>query len=132
MQDLRESNIITVSDETQINGTADYIIAVIRAEESFGNNGNKNTAPAAFSLDQNYPNPFNPSTAIEYTLPENSFVSLKIYNMLGQETAVLINKEQNAGHYITFWNAFNACSGVYFYKLTAGNYTQTKKMLLSK
>ena len=52
--------------------------------------------------------------------------------MLGQETAVLINKEQNAGHYITFWNASNVSSGAYFYKLNAGSYTQTKKMLLSK
>ncbi len=86
--------------------------------------------PAAFSLAQNYPNPFNPSTNIEFSLPEVHFVTLKIYDMLGKEIASLINKTMNAGTYTVQWNAANATSGVYFYRLTAGTYSITRKLML--
>ena len=84
----------------------------------------------AFALAQNYPNPFNPSTKISYELPARSNVLLKVYNMLGKEVAVLVNAEQNEGlHSVTF-NGESLVSGVYFYILRAGNYIQTKKMIL--
>jgi hypothetical protein len=86
----------------------------------------------AFSLKQNYPNPFNPSTTIEYTVPVNTHVTLKIYDILGKEVATLVDREQISGSYIVIWNASNLSSGVYFYKLIAGNIVQTKRMLLSK
>jgi hypothetical protein len=86
--------------------------------------------PATYSLYQNYPNPFNPSTNIEFSLPESRSVSLKVYDMLGKEVASLMNKTMLPGTYTVQWNAGNASSGVYFYRLIAGSYSMTKKLLL--
>ena len=88
--------------------------------------------PRDFTLFQNYPNPFNPSTTISYRLPKTSHVILKIYNMLGQEVAMLVNEEKVAGVYQAQWNASKLPSGLYFYRLTAGAFTDTKKMMLLK
>ncbi len=87
--------------------------------------------PAEFLLFQNYPNPFNPSTTIRFELPVNSQVDLRIYNLLGQEVEVLINNEElNSGAYKYNFNASQLTSGVYFYKLQAGSFIITKKMVL--
>ena len=86
--------------------------------------------PAQISLNQNYPNPFNPSTSITFNLPNAEFVTLKIYDILGKEVTTLVNEELTAGNYTKIWNAENLSSGVYFYKLNAGNFTETKKMTL--
>ncbi len=83
-----------------------------------------------FALNQNYPNPFNPSTNINFTLPKTEFVTLKIYDILGKEITTLINEELNAGNHTKIWDAKNLSSGVYFYKLQAGKFTETKKMVL--
>jgi len=83
-----------------------------------------------FTLEQNYPNPFNPSTAIRYQLPVYSFVTLKIYNLLGQEVATLVDEFQNVGYKSVEWHTNNIGSGVYFYKLTAGKIADVKKMIL--
>lgn len=94
---------------------------------------NANTEiPSAYSLSQNYPNPFNPSTNINFSIPKGSYVTLKIYDMLGREHAVLISSQLDAGNYSVDWNALNASSGIYFYTLTAGEFTGTKKMMLIK
>ena len=85
-----------------------------------------------FSLSQNYPNPFNPSTNISFTIPEKSFVTIKLYNILGKETAIIFRGEKNAGNYNVKFSADNLPSGIYFYQLTAGSYTATKKMTLLK
>jgi hypothetical protein len=85
-----------------------------------------------YSLSQNYPNPFNPSTNISFAIPQNGFVSLKVYNMLGKEVATLVNGNLNAGAHNYNFNASNLASGMYFYKLEAGNFTETKKMILVK
>ena len=94
------------------------------------------TTPEVYSVSQNYPNPFNPATTIEYSIPENASVSLKIYDMLGKEVAQLVNKAQDKGTYIVNWNASSFSSGIYFYRISAtgskGNFTDTKKMILSK
>ncbi len=79
---------------------------------------------------QNYPNPFDPSTNINFTLPSPEFVTLKIYDILGKEVTTLVNEELNAGNYTKTWNANNLSSGVYFYKLNANKFTETKKMVL--
>ncbi|MFA5834340.1 MAG: T9SS type A sorting domain-containing protein [Bacteroidota bacterium] len=89
-------------------------------------------APAVYSLDQNYPNPFNPSTTINYVLPMSGNVTLKVYNLIGQEVATLVNDYQQAGGYNVKFDASKLSSGVYFYSLNAGNYTQVKKMMLLK
>ncbi|MBO6620982.1 MAG: T9SS type A sorting domain-containing protein [Balneola sp.] len=91
-----------------------------------------NTLPDEFSLKQNYPNPFNPSTNIEYSLPEQANVTLTIYNMLGQKVATLVNETLAAGTYSQTWDASSVSSGVYFYRLKAGNKIFTKRMLLVK
>jgi hypothetical protein len=88
--------------------------------------------PAGFSLSQNYPNPFNPSTTIQFALPKNGDVELKVYNTLGQEVATLVNEEKTAGTYSAQWNAGSVASGVYFYRMQAGEFTATQKMLLMK
>ena len=88
--------------------------------------------PSDFSLSQNYPNPFNPTTKIEYSIPEESFVQLKVYDILGNEVAKVVNQEQNAGTYKADFNAENLASGFYIAKLQAGNYTKSVKMTLLK
>jgi Secretion system C-terminal sorting domain len=85
-----------------------------------------------FSLSQNYPNPFNPVTNIKYSLPQNEFVTLKVFNTLGEEVATLVKKQLPAGNYTVKFGAGNLPSGVYIYKLTAGVYSNTKKLLLLK
>ena len=88
--------------------------------------------PSSFSLGQNYPNPFNPLTIIEYSLPRSGDVSLIIYNLLGEEVARLVDGFQQAGEYNTNWNAANVASGVYFYRLQAGDFVRTRKMVYLK
>ena len=93
-------------------------------------NGLPPASPTSYNLSQNYPNPFNPSTNINFTLPNAEFVTLKIYDILGKVVTTLINEELNAGNYTKTWDANNLSSGVYFYRLTAGKFTETKKMIL--
>ncbi len=85
-----------------------------------------------FTLSQNYPNPFNPSTTISFDLPNSEFVTLKVYDVLGREITTLVNEELYAGQHTKVFNAENLSSGVYFYKLQAGNFSETRKMILTK
>jgi len=88
--------------------------------------------PIEFSLSQNYPNPFNPATKIKFELRNTSFTNLVIYDGLGREVETIVNEQLNAGIYEADWNASNFPSGVYFYKLTTGDFSKTNKMLLIK
>jgi hypothetical protein len=88
--------------------------------------------PKAFSLEQNYPNPFNPSTIISFSLPSNSFVSLKVFDVIGREIATLVSEQMSAGSHSTQWNAKGIPSGIYFYRLRSGANTETKKLVLLK
>ncbi len=88
--------------------------------------------PTSYSLSQNYPNPFNPTTTIEFSLAKASKVQLSVYNMLGQKVATLVNGHRNAGHYKVTFDASDLPSGVYFYKLVAGDYQAIHKMVLTK
>jgi hypothetical protein len=88
--------------------------------------------PEKFSLEQNYPNPFNPTTRISYSIPSPAYISLKVYDMLGNEVVTLVNEERLAGNYTVTFNASSLSSGTYFYKLQAGSFIETKKMLLLK
>jgi hypothetical protein len=90
------------------------------------------TLPTEFLLEQNYPNPFNPTTKISFTLPEETYVSLKIYDTLGKEVAELVNSEMMPGNYSFDFNAGQLSSGIYFYTIIAGRFGTTKKMLLLK
>jgi hypothetical protein len=88
--------------------------------------------PRVYALNQNYPNPFNPATIINYQIPVNSRVELKIYDMLGREIETLVNESQNTGDYSVTFNASNLPSGVYFYCLQTEGFKETKEMLLVK
>ncbi|MBZ0199625.1 MAG: T9SS type A sorting domain-containing protein [Ignavibacteriaceae bacterium] len=89
-------------------------------------------SPLEFYLGQNYPNPFNPITTITYSIPNSSRVTIKVFDILGNEIAALIDEYKNIGTYAVNWNASNFSSGVYFYKITAGRFTATKKLVLLK
>jgi hypothetical protein len=93
---------------------------------------NSGTKPGDFALRQNYPNPFNPTTNIKYRLMNKGHVTLKVFNMLGQEVATLVNKAQNAGEYAVAFDASKLTSGIYVYRLETGNYSLSRKMLLLK
>ena len=88
--------------------------------------------PMFFGLSQNYPNPFNPATTISFSLPTGSFVSLKVFDLIGREVAIIVSQELFAGTYTRQWNATNMSSGIYFYRLQAGSFTETKKLILLK
>ncbi|MBT8378641.1 MAG: T9SS type A sorting domain-containing protein [Ignavibacteria bacterium] len=88
--------------------------------------------PSEFTLEQNYPNPFNPKTTVSYSIPELSFVTLRVYDVLGNVITTLINEEKSIGIHTIDFNASDLPSGIYFYQLQAGNLTQTKKMILLK
>jgi hypothetical protein len=90
------------------------------------------TIPNVFQLEQNYPNPFNPSTIIKFGIPERSNVVLKIYDLLGSEVQTLVNNELEPGWYSRYFNASGYSSGIYIYRLQAGTYINTMKMILVK
>ena len=93
---------------------------------------NVENLPTDYALDQNYPNPFNPNTKISFSIPVEGFVALDVYNSIGQKVATLVNENKTAGNYEVNFNAANLSSGVYFYKLTSGNFVNVKKMILMK
>jgi hypothetical protein len=88
--------------------------------------------PLEYSLDQNYPNPFNPTTTIRYAIPVDNFVSIKLYDVLGNEVVTLLNEQKQAGRYEMLFNAANIASGVYYYQINSGSFTQTRKLMLMK
>ncbi|MGB2867437.1 MAG: DUF5123 domain-containing protein [Bacteroidota bacterium] len=90
------------------------------------------SSPASFNISQNYPNPFNPGTQFRYQVAEEAFVSIRIFNLLGMEVASLVNAMRQPGNYVELWNGSRLCSGVYFYRMQAGSFEATKKMILSK
>ncbi|MEK7671713.1 MAG: T9SS type A sorting domain-containing protein, partial [Bacteroidota bacterium] len=86
--------------------------------------------PRAFTLAQNYPNPFNPATVIQYSLPGDTRVSLRVFDILGREVATLVDEEQKAGKNSVVFDALHLSSGIYYYRLNAGRFSDVKKMLL--
>ena len=126
------SNMVGVSGSTEdvlmgcvINGVIYGDTALVSAEED-------NKKLKSFTLQQNYPNPFNPTTIIGYSIPKASFVTLKVYDILGREIATLVNAEKSFGNYNVDFNGNGLSSGIYFYKIQAGDYSVIKKMVLIK
>ena len=109
-----------------------YSVRCLKDASTGINDHSNNTLPKSFDLSQNFPNPFNPSTIISYSLPSSSDVKLIIYNSIGQAIKVLENGFKNAGNYSVNFNASDIPSGIYFYKLEAGQFSQIKKMILLK
>ena len=129
--------VVTVGD-IKIHPTANFLVAGTHGRSMFKidldmvtgvETDNKNTTLNRFVLEQNYPNPFNPSTNIQYALGRQQFVVMKVYDVLGNEIATLVNEEKSAGTYEIKFDASVLTSGVYFYKLEAGNFIETKKMI---
>lgn len=96
------------------------------------NNVESNSSITGYRLSQNFPNPFNPSTTIRFTIPKTEIVSLKVFDALGNEVAELMNSRQSSGEYNIEWDGSNFASGIYYYKLTAGSFEETRKMILIK
>lgn len=119
------------STEPVIGGDAD-IITIKYSQNPTGVQPISGDIPKDYFLSQNFPNPFNPATNIKFELPKSAFTKLTVYNMLGEEVSVLVNKELQAGNYEVNWNASKFSSGVYFYRLAANDYVVTKKMMLVK
>ncbi len=134
--DFYTSNMESIGFEVDTNYTGGNYTTTNATYAVFRNitgiNSISSQTPGKYILAQNYPNPFNPSTNIRFSITEPSFVSLKIYNILGKEVADLVSETKPAGNYEVNFNAKNLSSGVYFYQLTTGSFSETKKMILSK
>jgi len=114
----------TISDESDTT----FVIDMFPSVDDSSSVG----VPEKYDLYQNYPNPFNPTTQIKYQIPELSFVTIKVYDVLGNEIATLVNEEKPAGEYEVEWNSSDFPSSIYFYQLHTGNFIETKKMILLK
>ncbi|MCZ7610011.1 MAG: T9SS type A sorting domain-containing protein [Ignavibacterium sp.] len=116
-----------------------YAAAVIKSDESVLLKNNPielnlsgTETVKEYALDQNYPNPFNPSTTIKFQIPKDGFVSLKVYDILGNEITTLVNEEKSQGRYEVIFNASSLANGVYIYKIQSGDFISSKKMILLK
>ena len=125
---------VTVSAATGLGSAKDSLTAAISGlvKKITGIEKTNDRIPKVFSLSQNYPNPFNPTTQIKYSVPFSGNISLKVYNVLGVEVATLFEGVKQAGNYSTSFNASSLASGVYFYRLNADGYSETKKLMLLK
>jgi glucose/arabinose dehydrogenase len=135
---ISKTILLDITGTTLMQGTDGYIyvmrisqglIARLKYDLTAINNNN---STVKFSLSQNYPNPFNPVTSIKYEIPTGSFVTLKIYNVLGVEVTSLVNETKQQGSYEAVWDAAKHPSGVYFYEMTAGDFKERRKMVLVK
>jgi len=134
------ANVISDLDAVKLNGNiyawatcSGKVLKLVDTAVVIGINNNGSVIPDRFGLFQNYPNPFNPNTTIEFDIPNSTNVTIKIYDVLGKIVAVLANNDfKNAGSYKVTWNASTFSSGVYFYRLTAGDFSNTRKMTLIK
>jgi hypothetical protein len=124
--DFEVDTLYSGGSTTVMNYDYDVKIGVVGVNEIAG------VVPETFGLTQNYPNPFNPTTNFEIRVADFKFVSLKVYDMLGREVATLVNQSLQPGTYQTTWDASNMPSGMYVYRLTAGEFVQARKMLLTR
>ena len=123
-------NALVVSGIYLFAGTGDGVWSRPLSEMITSVERHSTDLPVRFTLDQNYPNPFNPGTTIGFTLPRASHVTLSVFNMVGEEITTLVFGEFGPGNYTTRWDAEGIASGVYFYRIQAGDVVETKKLLL--
>ncbi len=120
---ISSNHIYYTNDGWVTYSIVDSIVTNVESQQS---------VPTQFTLYQNYPNPFNPTTVISYQLPVSSNVSIKVYDLLGREVAVLVDEYKSAGRYKVEFNAFSLASGVYYYQLKSGSFINSKKMILMR
>jgi len=128
-------NSYTYEDKTVTSGTYSYRLKQIDNDGSFEYSNTVEVSfmePTEFGLEQNFPNPFNPTTSIQYAISSRQFVTLKVYDVLGKEIATLVNESREAGNYEIIFDASTLPSGMYIYKLQAGDFLQVRKMTLIK
>jgi hypothetical protein len=131
VQQTSDGGCVTAGFTTSVGvGSRDAWLLRIKSESSHLNKKNQKMVLKNFKLNQNYPNPFNPSTTIEFDLPKTSKVTLKLFNILGEEVATLVSDKLSAGSYSYEWDASHLASGEYLYRLQAGDYVETRKMVL--
>jgi len=118
--------VVTNSNYIHKAGFWETVRIIVSVEES------ESELPVSFGISQNYPNPFNPTTTIKYSVPEESFVSIKVYDILGRLVASLIDEEKPAGYHEVTFNAVSIASGTYFYRMDAGNFIDVKKLIILK
>ncbi len=124
---------ISISPAENIHSGSEYYIDDLSFSGITAVDANKVITTAKnFRLEQNYPNPFNPSTIINYSIPRATFVTLNVYNVLGEKVETLVSENKPAGNYSVNFNASKLSSGVYFYRINAGNFIQTKKLMVLK
>lgn len=121
--------MITISDGTL---SETVVTSLTTRSQIVGIEGEEYSIPSKYNMDQNYPNPFNPTTNIKFSLPKEDNVTLKVYNVMGEEVASLVNRFMNAGVYTVSFDAKNLSSGLYFYKIQTSGFSKTMKMLLAK
>jgi hypothetical protein len=130
-----ESKVYSFTDDKAAVGNFTYRLKQVDFDGSYEYSNEINvdvTGPAQYSLDQNYPNPFNPSTLIKYSVAQDGFVNVSIFNLLGEKVATLVNSNMKAGSYELNFNASQLSSGVYFYSIEAGDFKAVRKMMLMK
>ncbi len=123
---------IVVTNRNPRVDTDDERVIILEVTEGTGVEGEVGELPVSFSLEQNYPNPFNPSTTIRYGVPARSYVALAVFNALGQQVASLVQGEREAGYHEVMLDASGLSSGVYFYRLTAGDFMETRRLVVTK
>ena len=126
------NNVIVAGDYTDSTNGSNFFAMRLKQKVGTGVVETKEDLPTTYSLSQNYPNPFNPTTTIRYSIPSAGVVQLKVYDILGSELSTLIDEYKQAGVYEVEFDAAKFTSGVYLYKLTSGEYSATKKMMVLK
>ena len=122
----------TDANNGTVTGSSGLILRTTDGGVTFIGEESSNESPVDFSLSQNYPNPFNPSSTIQFQIPNSSFVNLKVYDVLGNEVATILNEAKLAGSHTVEFDASQLSSGIYYYQLKTGDFVQTKKMTLIK
>lgn len=129
IQQSSENNV-TIYVDASNDGTVDDSASVTNQYTSVENEGK--SILTDFKLFQNYPNPFNPNTTISYSIPHASFVTIKVYDIMRREIQILVNEEKTVGYYSVISYGSNLASGIYFYKMQVGDFSETKKLILLK
>jgi Secretion system C-terminal sorting domain len=128
-----DGNLIITGDYySEVTNTRDVWLLNVDPDVSDVERDENSQIPETIVLKQNYPNPFNPSTTIDFGIPESGFVTLAVYNLLGEQVGLLVNENLSAGNYKADWDAGDLPSGIYIYKLIAGGFNQSNKMILMK
>ena len=132
VKSLVGQSFVGFTKQSNVQVISGFLADTLIKSSTVGLNDEQEYLPKNYSLSQNYPNPFNPSTSIQYAISSRQFVTLKVYDVLGSEITTLIKEEKLAGVYQIKWDASSLSSGVYFYQLRAGEFVQTRKMILLK